>query len=187
MLIQVGKANLQARNTETDWVPLHDAAYRGNKDVVKELLSLNAPLNPRTKEGKVPLDLAIEKGHHDCAEILRKYKCPIPRTSKSKWYHGTLDRQEAEKMIRDFSDGNGTFLVRYSNRNKGYVLSVLNENIVFNYIIRSKDNFLYIDDGPYLNSLEHVIDYYSFIPDGLPTTLEAAVPPKPKPPVPEVN
>lgn len=46
--------------------------------------------------------------------------------------------------------------------------------------------YLFIDDGPFLESLEQIIEYYSFIPDGLPTVLKVPVPPKPKPPVPEV-
>lgn len=47
--------------------------------------------------------------------------------------------------------------------------------------------FLFIDNGPLLESLEHIIEYYSFIPDGLPTFLQIPVPPEPKPPVPEVG
>lgn len=50
-----------------------------------------------------------------------------------------------------------------------------------------QDKYLFIDDGPYLESLEHIVDYYSFIADGLPTTLECPVPPSPKPPVPEFS
>lgn len=50
-----------------------------------------------------------------------------------------------------------------------------------------QDNFLFIDDGPYLDSLEHVIEYYSFISDGLPTMLQTPVPPRPKPSLPDVR
>lgn len=55
------------------------------------------------------------------------------------WYHGTLDRQEAEILIRNFSNENGTFLVRFSDRNTGAtVLTLLNEDLFFNYIIRKQ-------------------------------------------------
>lgn len=46
---------------------------------------------------------------------------------------------------------------------------------------------MFIDNGPYLESLEHIVEYYSFISDGLPTTLKNPVPPEPKPPVPEFS
>ena len=47
-------------------------------------------------------------------------------------------------------------------------------------------DYFFIDDGPYLDSLEYVIEHYSLMSDGLPTTLQFPVPPMPKPPVPEM-
>jgi tyrosine-protein kinase shark len=44
--------------------------------------------------------------------------------------------------------------------------------------------YLYIDDGPYLPSLEHLISYYMHFSDGLPVKLSHIVEPIPKPPVP---
>lgn len=73
MLVQDGFANIQARNTENGDVPLHDAASRGHKEVVKELLSLNAPVNPRNNENLVPAQLARANNFVECAEILGKY------------------------------------------------------------------------------------------------------------------
>lgn len=72
-MVQLGNANIQARNTETGSVPLHEAASRGHKEVVKELLSLNAPARPRNKENKTPAQLARSNNHNDCAEILGRY------------------------------------------------------------------------------------------------------------------
>lgn len=65
-------ANIQARNMENDSVPLHDAASRGHKDVVRELLSLNAPARPRNKDKLTPAQLARINGYDDCAEMLGK-------------------------------------------------------------------------------------------------------------------
>lgn len=72
LLVQVGQANIQARNTETGSVPLHEAASRGHKEVVKELLSLNAPVNPRNKNNLLPSQLARANDHIQCADILGK-------------------------------------------------------------------------------------------------------------------
>ncbi|KAK9889307.1 hypothetical protein WA026_004588 [Henosepilachna vigintioctopunctata] len=187
LLVQVGGANIQARNTENGAVPLHEAASYGHKEVIRELLSLNAPVNPRNRSGLVPSQLARASGHVDCVEILENYKCPTPRTFENQWYHGTLGRKEAEEIIRDYCTKNGTFLVRWSNRNRGAVLTLLNDNMFFNFIISRQGNYLFIDDGPYLESLEHIVEYYSFISDGLPTVLKTPVPPKPKPKVPDCS
>lgn len=66
----LGKANLQARNTENGEVPLHVAANEGHIEVIKVLLSLNAPVNPRTNNNLVPAELARRNGHIECAEFL---------------------------------------------------------------------------------------------------------------------
>jgi hypothetical protein len=68
---------------------------------------------------------------------------------------------------------NGTFVVRRSSKNpKNYALTLYNDNEFFNYeIIRLNETTFYIDDGPFFESLEHLIDHYCRIPDGLPTTL----------------
>lgn len=187
LLVQVGHANIQRRSTENEHVPLHVAASYGHKDVVKELLSLNAPVNPRTMEGLLPSKLARANGHIECAEILEKYKTPEPKTSKTQWYHGTLYRLEAESLIRKYNK-NGTFLVRFSDRNtRANVLTLFNKDSIYHYIIREQGKHLFIDNGPLLNSLEHIVEYYSFISDGLPTVLQYPVPPQPKPPVPEFS
>lgn len=71
--------------------------------------------------------------------LIENYKSPTPKTDRNTWYHGTLDRKEAEKIIKNYCTKNGTFLVRYSDRNNGStVLTLLNEGMFFNYIIRSQ-------------------------------------------------
>ncbi|CAG9816444.1 unnamed protein product [Phaedon cochleariae] len=187
LLVQIGGANIQARHTETGAVPLHEAASRGFKEVVVELLSLNAPARPRNKEGLIPAQLARGNNHIECAVILEQYQCKATKTVKSEWYHGTLDRPEAEAIINQCNPKNGTYLVRFSERNKKSVLTLYNDERFFNYVIQNKDGYLFIDDGPYLESLEHIVEHYSLMPDGLPTVLQIPVPPKPKPPVPEFS
>ncbi|XP_030748322.1 tyrosine-protein kinase Shark [Sitophilus oryzae] len=187
LLIESGNANIQARNTNSGEVPLHVAASKGHKEVIKELLSLNAPVHPRTKDGNLPIDLARKHDHEECVILLENYKSPEPKVSRGEFYHGTLGRHEAEAIIRKSNPQSGTFLVRFSDRNNEDVLTLFHEEKVWNYIIRRKDQYLFIDDGPFLNSLEHVVDYYKSLPDGLPTILITPVPPSPKPHVPPLS
>ncbi|XP_069687001.1 tyrosine-protein kinase Shark [Periplaneta americana] len=187
ILVQIGFANIQVRNSDTGLVPLHEAASRGHKEVIRVLLSLNAPANPRTIANDTPADLAKRNGHHDCARMLRNYKSPVPKTQKKDWYHGTLDRNEAINMLKEQGNKDGTFLVRYSDRNGGmYVLTTIYAGQLYHFQIKKQGDYFFIDDGPYLDTLEHVIEHYSLMSDGLPTTLQIPVPPMPKPPVPEM-
>lgn len=69
MLIDA-KANIQARNNETGWVPIHDAARYGNLDAIKQLLKNNAPHMARTAYGELPIDFARLHEHNQVAEYL---------------------------------------------------------------------------------------------------------------------
>ncbi|XP_026468175.1 tyrosine-protein kinase Shark-like [Ctenocephalides felis] len=57
--------------------------------------------------------------------------------------------------------------------------------IVFESFLQGR--WLFIDDGPYHESLEHLVEHYSLMSDGLPNMLQVAVSPKPKPPLPEFS
>ncbi|KAG6450497.1 tyrosine-protein kinase Shark isoform X2 [Manduca sexta] len=195
LLITKGHANYQMRHAPTGKVPLHDAAQRGHIDCIKVLLKLKAPAHPRTLAQETPADLAKNHGHTECYQLLKNHQPEPPKTSKSQWYHGTLNRDEAVKIIEEYHKYNmqdkpsdGVFLVRYSERHRSaYVLTMLSENTPYNFIIRKENNWLFIDDGPYLESLERLVEHYSAVPDGLPTRLTTPVPPKPKPPLPEFS
>lgn len=52
------------------------------------------------------------------------------------------------------------------------------------YILSFQSKFLYIDDGPFLPSLEHLVEHFMRFADGLPVNLKYPVVPKPKPPLP---
>lgn len=207
LLINAG-TNVQARNKETGWVPLHEAAANGNLDTIQELLALRVPHMPRTSYGELPVDLAKEKGQSAVVDFLTNYAPPPASTHKSQWYHGTLERQIAMESLKEHfkkltpsspgkenkendpndeteqPDPSGVYLVRYSTKHGVDVLTLLYENEAKHFIIRRNQNYLYIDDGPYMPSLEHLIEHYSRFSDGLQTNLKYPVPPKPKPPIP---
>nr|CAB3510236.1 unnamed protein product [Spodoptera littoralis] len=196
LLITKGNANYQMRHAPTGKVPLHDAAQRGHIECIKVLLKLKAPAHARTLAHDTPADLAKHYGHTECYQLLKNHQPDVPKTSKKLWYHGTLNREEAVKTLEEYCKhhkvegkaSDGVFLVRYSERHTGaYVLTMLSENTPYNFIIRKEASWLFIDDGPYLESLERLIEHYSTVPDGLPTRLTTAVPPKPKPPLPEFS
>ncbi|CAH2050675.1 unnamed protein product, partial [Iphiclides podalirius] len=196
LLITKGNANYQMRHAPTGKVPLHDAAQRGHIECIKVLLKLNAPSHPRTLAQDTPADLAKHYGHMECYQLLKNHTPAPPGTSRGQWYHGTLNREEAVRTLEEFCRQrglheratDGVFLVRYSERHTtAYVLTVLSENTPYNYIIRRENQWLFIDDGPYLESLERLVEHYSSVPDGLPTRLITPVPPKPKPPLPEFS
>ncbi|XP_050666428.1 tyrosine-protein kinase Shark [Leptidea sinapis] len=195
MLISKGHANYQMRHAPTGKVPLHDAAQRGNIECIKVLLKLKAPAHPRTIAQDTPAQLAKHYGHTECYQLLKNHKPAPSNTTKSQWYHGTLNRDEAVQILEEYCKqhnlterSDGVFLVRYSERNTGaYVLTMLTDNTPYNFIIRKENEWLFIDDGPYLESLERLIEHYGTVLDGLPTKLTTPVPPKPKPPLPEFS
>ncbi|XP_031636726.1 tyrosine-protein kinase Shark isoform X2 [Contarinia nasturtii] len=194
-LIQIlvdANANIDARNNDTGRVPLHDAASTGNLEVVKFLLGCGVPHLPRSIEFETPAQLARSNGHIATAEYLEHFTPPQPTTQRSKWYHGTLSRDESSRILRlharenhENEDASGTFLIRYSQRENTHILGLLGEgNELRNYVIQRNQNYYYIDEGPYMKSLEHMVEHYMRFSDGLPTKLRFPVPPKPKPPLP---
>lgn len=157
-LVSANKNLIQSRNSETGLVPLHYAAKVGNLEIVKFLLANKAPHMPRTSSGLFPKDYAEDSA---VIEFLNEYKPPI-NTYRNKWDHGTLDRKEAfqllfekreelyEKLREEYPQGenpyvntskekdeliSGLFLVRLSERNNGYVISMLNNDKIKNYRI----------------------------------------------------
>jgi len=71
--------------------------------------------------------------------FLAEYRAVKPTTGRESWYHGTLNRSEAEKLLRDNGNVEGSYLVRYSGRNSGInVLSMVNaEQQCKNFQIKS--------------------------------------------------
>jgi len=93
VLVLQGKADLQDRCTNAEWVALHEAASRGFIDCFNTLVQLGAPLHPRTSDGDTPRDLALRYGHVMIADLIDNFQLSAPRTNSSMWLHEHLDRQ----------------------------------------------------------------------------------------------
>lgn len=138
-------------------------------------------------DDEIPADLAEKNNHHECASFLRSYQVQPSKESRTNWYHGTLDRWEANALLEKRGNIDGSFLVRMSDRHNGtHVLTVTYHRQFYHFQIKNKADFLYIDNGPYLSSLEHVIEYYRNMPDGLPGPLIHSIAPVPRPPLPDM-
>uniref|UniRef100_A0A147BMG3 Tyrosine-protein kinase n=1 Tax=Ixodes ricinus TaxID=34613 RepID=A0A147BMG3_IXORI len=181
-LLQAG-ASPQARDTDNGWVPLHVAAARGHLDLVELLLEHGAPSRPRTLQMELPGDLALQGNHIHCAKLLEAFERPPAALSRNCWLHPShVDRECAARLLSGASDG--TFLVRRGRRSGApYVLSLAGPASVYHFEIHSQGQYLHIDDGPLLASLEHLVDHYSRCEDGLPTQLRNPLPPDEPPPV----
>jgi len=68
-LIECGaEVNEKDNDGET---PLHAATHAESLDVIKELLKHGADKNIRNNVGLLPVDIANQKGHKNCAELLK--------------------------------------------------------------------------------------------------------------------
>lgn len=178
ILIDTGHANHQTRSCHDGWVAMHEAASRGHTECIKILLAANAPCHPRTDLNETPKDLAEKFGHWECVNILKHYRPPQPKTFYRDWFHETISREQAQDLLRERECNQGSFLVRTSSRKKGgFVLSMLHNDHAYHFEIQRMERFFYIDNGPYLDSLEHVVGYYSTLADGLPSKLQKPIKP----------
>eukprot|EP00794_Sanderia_malayensis_P011308 gene11308-12490_t len=195
ILITQGHADVQERSLLNGWVPLHEAAMRGNIDCCNLLLSFHASMHPRTVEGDTPRDLALRYGKAEVAEFLDNYPVSPPKTSPSQWLHQNLDRTTAVAMLRRSGMDDGFYLIRSSIKCHGYyVLSLALSGKAYHFQIKSRaDRWYYIDDGPLFETLPHLVDHYCTHMDGLPVLLRFPVAPElphrpaaPLPPKPSV-
>uniref|UniRef100_T1IN98 non-specific protein-tyrosine kinase n=1 Tax=Strigamia maritima TaxID=126957 RepID=T1IN98_STRMM len=64
---------------------------------------------------------------------------------------------------------------------------MVQSNNIYNFEIQQQDNFYFIDDGPYIESLEHLIAHYMIMADGLPTNLARPIKPTKRPSLAFIN
>ena len=53
--------------------PLHSAAQKGSKEIVKLLLQRGAKKDTKDSWGRTPVDLALRKNRTDIAELIQSY------------------------------------------------------------------------------------------------------------------
>ncbi|XP_022665318.1 tyrosine-protein kinase HTK16-like isoform X2 [Varroa jacobsoni] len=165
------------------WAPLHFAAYRGDEDIVRLLLDEGAPVRPRTKGEELPKDL-VYRGQPELrpslTKLLTERMDPVYQGyHREEWFHGSLLREEANALLEGSSDG--AFLIRTSRRpgvpENTTVLSMAYNGEGKHFAVSRRNRFHFIDDGPFFDSLEALIEHYSRHNDGLPCTLRAPVRP----------
>jgi len=68
------------------------------------------------------------------------------------------------------------FLVRVSRRKiDTFVLTMCHNLKVLHYEIANRGVYFFFEEGPYMHSLEHLVDHYTRYPDGLKCTLQYPV------------
>ncbi|XP_041483640.1 tyrosine-protein kinase HTK16-like [Lytechinus variegatus] len=178
--LMIKGADPTLRHPRTGWVPLHEAAMKGHAGCVKELIMNGAPCHPRSADNDTPLDLARRYEHQHVVMYLKTCKPKNPRLQGKPWFHGSMDRKKALESIQKHGAKDGQYLLRSSaNKPDTMVLSMAANGTVFNFEINTKMESYYIDDGPYFDTLEQLIDHYSRYDDGLPTQLLFPIPPPP--------
>jgi tyrosine-protein kinase len=167
-LLLEARANPTTRNQITSWVPLHEAAWKGHMACAQVLLDVgDAPVMSRTDKDETPADLARANGANDMSDKLNDWPSFQSFSNREDWLHpDTLGRVAAVEMLRQRPD-NGTFLLRGSQKKrKTFVLSMCYESAFYHFVIETRGIYVFLDAGPYMPSLEHLVDHYTRYPDG---------------------
>ncbi|KAK7090670.1 hypothetical protein V1264_010432 [Littorina saxatilis] len=180
LLIKRGHCDPQVRCPHNGWVPLHEAAMKGSMECTKALLEEQATPFPRSDDLETPLDVAEKYRRLDVMRVFENFQPSQARTNRKDWYHPELSRKGAVGLLEYSSLLSGLFLIRPSKRQEGWhALSLCFQRTPYHYEIKNthyRDRFVhFIDDGPYLLSLEHLVQHYSCRADGLPCALRHSV------------
>lgn len=130
-------------------------------------------------KNQTPADLSRAAGHHDVASFLDSYPIAHPEKDITEWYHPNIDRKKALSLLSQNGARDGTFLIRNSSKKKRfYVLSMLWQKKGHHFEIEKQGIYFFIDEGPYMMSLELLVDHYSRFADGLPYKLAYPIAPE---------
>ena len=129
-------------------------------------------MKSRTNKDETPADLAKANSKKDIAEFLDNWDWPNCTAREEDWLcTKDIDRKEAIELLSKHPE-DGTFLVRQSRKRKNlHVLSTIYQKTCCHFVIEARGVYFFLEDGPYMPSLEHLIDHYSRFADGLPFKL----------------
>ena len=65
-------ADVNAKRDDGD-TPLHNASFKGYKEIAELLIAKGADVNARRDDGKTPLDFAIRGGRLITSDLLRQH------------------------------------------------------------------------------------------------------------------
>ena len=164
----------------TGWLPLHESAWKGFENCCLALIEGGSPIRPRTPKNETPADLARANGLPalaDKLESLQEEPLSAEEADMADWWGSvTVSRDEALHAITAAGTGDGTFLVRGSRKGKNvFVLSLLYESKTHHFEIVRQGVFYFLEEGPYLPSLGHLVRHYTHHSDGLPCRLKHPV------------
>lgn len=166
LLLTEGRADAQICTFDKKWTPLHVAAHHGHLTTADILISNGAALRPRSKDNLMPRCIAELAGHQTVVELFddRNERPLSMRLSSSMWFNPNLDNKLTTKAFIEknhLHHVDGNFLVRRTSRNpKWYVLVLTMDRLVHSYVIQSDDRFYFINNEPYFQSLEELVNFY---------------------------
>ena len=70
-------ADVNAKTMRDSWTPLHFAAAMNRKEVAELLLTNNADVNAKDKQGRTPFSYAAAHGYKDVAGLLLANKAEV--------------------------------------------------------------------------------------------------------------
>lgn len=176
VLLEAGAdVNVVDKNKNT---PLHIAAKYNSFACVLALLENHAPLFPRDRNNLTPIEIAMKSKETEVCEILKE--CILKAFKKSAtaipYLHPNINREGARELLKNNGNLEGSYLIRRSESNASYILSLISNSKLANYEIETNEVGCYfISDGPLFVSLDQLVDHYSRFKDRLSSKLTVPI------------
>ncbi|XP_074642300.1 tyrosine-protein kinase SYK-like isoform X1 [Tubulanus polymorphus] len=146
------------RNAET-----YPMAFRGIT-----MATMEAMVREKLKRNGVPkqdIEVVMEAQRDQSFQAVAK-----DLHTKMSWFHGKIDRNEAEKRIKKTGIVEGKFIIRHSREENSFRLSLCDGKEIFHYIINHNENGTYsLPNGSEHKSIMAFVDNYFGIIGGLRT------------------